>query len=91
MVLAAMDAAFIIPAIITSRQAMAEWGSFDSLFDLVAALFLSAWLLGWIIAPLIMTTILVLMVFGREVLKAGPGYVEIFVGIPLSVSRHVMT
>lgn len=82
-VLAAMDAAFIIPAIITSRQAMAEWGSFDSLFDLVAALFLSAWLLGWIIAPLIMTTILVLMVFGREVLKAGPGYVEIFVGIPL--------
>jgi len=82
-VLAAMDAAFILPAVFTSRQALAEWGSFDSLFDLVAAVFLSAWLLGWIIAPLIMTTILILLAFGREVLKAGPGSVEIFVGIPL--------
>ena len=81
-VLAAMDAAFIIPAIITFRQAMAEWGRFDSLFDLVAAIFLSAWLLGWIIAPLIMTTILILLIFGREVVKASPGYVDIFLGIP---------
>jgi hypothetical protein len=81
-VLAVMDTAFIIPAIITFRQAMAEWGHFDSLFDLVAAVFLSAWLLGWIIAPIIMTTILVLLIFGREVLKARPGSVEIFVGIP---------
>ncbi|HEY5775048.1 MAG TPA: hypothetical protein VIS57_03080, partial [Xanthomonadales bacterium] len=57
---AAMDAAFIIPAVLTFGQAMAEWGTYDSLFDLVAALFLSAWLLGWMIAPLIMTTVLIL-------------------------------
>lgn len=81
-VLAAMDAAFIIPAIITFRQAMAEWGHFDSMFDLVAAVFLSAWLLGWIIAPLIITTILILLIFGREVVKASPGNVDIFLGIP---------
>ena len=67
------------------KQAMGEWGSFNSLFDLVAALFLSAWLLGWIIAPLIMTTILILMVFGREVLKAGPGLLKSFSEFPLSV------
>lgn len=83
MVLAVMDAAFLIPAILTFNQAAGEWGSFNSLFDLVAAAFLSAWLLGWIIAPLIMTTILLLLLFGREVIKARPGKVEIFLGIPV--------
>jgi len=81
-VLAAMDAAFILPAVYTFRQALSEWGKFDSLFDLVAAAFLSAWLLGWIIAPLIMSTILILLLFGREVLKASPGVVDIFLGVP---------
>ncbi len=81
-VLAAFDAAFLIPAIFTFNQASAEWGRLDSLFDLVAALFLSAWLLGWMTAPLIMTSILVLMLAGREVLKASSGKVEIFIGLP---------
>jgi hypothetical protein len=82
-VLAIMDAIFVIPAVGTFQQAMTEWAKLDSLFDLVAAVFLSAWLLGWVIAPLIMTTILMLMLFGREVLKASPGSVDIFIGIPL--------
>ena len=82
-ILAAMDAAFLFPAITTLNQAISEWSTFDSLFDLVAALFLSAWLLGWMIAPILMTSILVLMLFGREVIKAGPGTVEIFLGLPL--------
>ncbi len=60
---------------------MTGWGQLDTLFDLVGALFLSAWLLGWIIAPLIMTSILALLLFGREVLKASPGRVEIFTGV----------
>jgi len=81
-ILAAMDIAFSIPAVITLQQAIDEWSRFDSLFDLVGALFLSAWLLGWIMAPLIMTSILVILLFGREVLKASPGVVEIFFGIP---------
>ena len=82
-ILAAMDAVFLFPAITTLGQAIGEWSRLDSLFDLVAAVFLSAWLLGWMIAPILLTTILVLMLFGREVLKAGPGMVEIFLGIPL--------
>jgi hypothetical protein len=82
-ILAVMDIVFLIPAVLTFQQAIVEWGQFDSLFDLVGALFLSAWLLGWIIAPLIMTTILAVMLFGREVLKASPGVVEIFFGIAI--------
>ena len=62
-ILVVMDVIFMIPAIATFRQVQ-NWGSFDSLFDLVGALFLSAWLLGWSLAPLIMTGILVLMLFG---------------------------
>jgi hypothetical protein len=42
-VLAAMDAAFILPAVFTFRQALSERGNFDSLFDLVAALFSCTW------------------------------------------------
>jgi len=82
-ILAVMDAIFLYPAITTFQQAIAEWSRFDSLFDLVGALFISAWLLGWMIGPLIMTTILVALLFGREVLKAAPGAVEIFIGIAI--------
>jgi hypothetical protein len=82
-ILAIMDLIFIIPAAITIRQAAEEWSKFDSLFDLVGALFISAWLLGWSIGPLLMTGILALMLFGREVLKARAGTVEIFIGLPL--------
>jgi len=82
-VLAAMDAVFLVPAALTFRQAAGEWAHFDSLFDLVGAVFLSAWLLGWSIAPLLMTGILLLMLFGREVLTARPGRVEISMGLPL--------
>jgi len=82
-IVAVMDAAFVLPAIYTFKQVLSAWSGYDSLFDLVGALFLSAWLLGWSIAPLIMTTILVMMLFGREVLKAGPGLVEVFIGLPV--------
>jgi len=81
-VLAVMDIIFAIPAIGTFSQAMTEWGQIESLFDLVIAIFLSAWLLAWVTAPLIMTTLLVLLLFGREVLKARPGTIEIFFGLP---------
>jgi len=81
-VLAAFDLVFLIPAITTFQQAAAEWARFDDLFDLVGALFLTAWLLGWSIGPLLMTTILVLLLFGREVIKARNGRMVIFLGIP---------
>jgi hypothetical protein len=81
-ILAVFDAIFLIPAVTTFQQASGGWSSFDSLFDLVGTVFLSAWLIGWSIGPLLMTTILVLMLFGREVVKARPGVVEIWIGLP---------
>ncbi len=80
-ILAVMDAIFLYPAVTTFQQTIAEWSRFDSLFDLVGALFISAWLLGWMIGPIIMTTILIVLLFGREVLKASPGVVEVFIGV----------
>jgi len=82
-VLAAFDAVFLIPAITTFQQAVGEWARFDSLFDLVGALFLTAWLLGWSIAPLLMTAILLLLLFGREVLMVKDGRVVIYIGLPV--------
>lgn len=81
-VLAVFDAVFLVPAITTFRQAASEWSGIDSLFDLVGALFLSAWLLGWSIAPLLMTAVLVLLLFGREVIKVRGGRLVVFIGIP---------
>lgn len=81
-ILAAVDAAFTIPAITTLQQAAAEWARFDTLFDLVAALFLTAWLLGWSIAPLLMTAVLLILLLGREVLLLKEGRVVIFTGLP---------
>mgnify|MGYP001826697614 FL=1 len=82
-VVAVMDVIFLVPAITTFSQASSEWSSLDSLFELVAALFLSAWLLGWSVAPLALTGILVLMLFGRETLTVYPGKVEVVLGLPL--------
>jgi hypothetical protein len=81
-ILSVMDIIFLIPAVSTLRQAISEWSKFDSLFDLVGALFISAWLLGWSMGPLIMTGILVVMLFGREALNVRPGTVELFLGLP---------
>jgi hypothetical protein len=82
-VLAAFDLVFLAPAVMTFRQAAGEWSRFDSLFDLVGAVFLSSWLLGWSIGPLLMTVVLLMMLFGREVLTVRPGVVEVFIGLPL--------
>jgi len=82
-VLAVIDIIFLVPAVITFIQASGEWSRFDSLFDLVGAVFLSAWLLGWSTAPLIMTGILVLMLLGRETLTIRPGTIELTLGLSL--------
>ncbi len=81
-ILAAFDIIFIIPAVITLQDAVNEWGNFDDLFDLVIALFHTGWLLGWMTAPLLMTAILAVMLFGREVLRVSPGKMELFFGLP---------
>lgn len=82
-VLIVFDAIFLYPAIGVFAQALEAWARLDDLFDLVTAVFLTAWLLGWSIGPLLMTTILLLLLFGREVISARRGTFRIFIGLPL--------
>ena len=77
-----LDIVFLFPAISTFREALELWQQPDDLFNLVAALFISFWLLGWSIAPMLLTTLLVALLFGRESVHAGPGYFEICLGLP---------
>lgn len=81
-VLLVMDVVFLIPAISTFQQISGGIGDSDSLFGLVAVLFLAAWLLGWSMAPLVMTSILLVLIFGREVVRVGPGLMTISIGLP---------
>ena len=81
-VMAVFDAVFTIPAVTVFSQAAKSWGRLDGLFDLVAALFSSAWLLGWSIAPISLTAILLLMLFGRETVRIEAGRLRVFLGMP---------
>ena len=82
-ILLVFDVIFLYPAIGVFAQALAAWQRLDDLFDLVTAVFMTAWLLGWSIGPLLMTTILLLMLFGREVISARSGMFRIFIGLPV--------
>jgi len=82
-ILLVLDAIFLLPAWGAANHAMNGWSGFDSLFDLVTAIFMSAWLMGWSVAPILITLVLVLLAFGREVLRVSKGRVELFIGIPL--------
>ena len=81
-VLLVMDAVFLFPAFSTSRQLLSFSDGIHSLFDLVIVLFLGAWLMGWMMAPLAITGILILMLFGREAVRLAPATMEIGVGLP---------
>jgi hypothetical protein len=82
LVLLVFDVVFLIPAISTLLEAISLWRQPDELFSVVAALFVSFWLLGWSMAPLLITAILVLLICGREELRAGPGRLELLLGLP---------
>ena len=81
LILLVLDIVFLIPAITTFREAISLWSQPDDLFNLVAALFISFWLLGWSIAPILLTLLLLALVFGRESVRAGPRYFEICLGL----------
>ena len=82
-VLLVMNVVFTIPAITTFRHFSDGIGDGGSLFDLVFTVFMGAWLLGWSMAPLAITTILVVLLFGRETIRIAPGVMEATVGLPL--------
>jgi hypothetical protein len=82
-VVALLDLIFLVPALLTFREASDLWQQADSLFNLVIALFLTFWLMGWSLAPLLLTAILLMLLFGREALGAKPGELAIDLGLPV--------
>lgn len=83
------DIIFLIPAYMTLQEAVALWRAPGDLFSLVAALFTSFWLLGWSMAPLLITAILLVMLFGREVVRGRAGVVEVSLGLPfVGITAH---
>jgi uncharacterized protein DUF6498 len=83
-VILVFDAVFLIPAITTFREAVELWSRPDDLFNLVAALFITFWLIGWSTAPLLLTTLLAVLLFGREVVTARPGTLQVLMGLPFA-------
>lgn len=81
-IIAIIDLVFLIPAFGVFQEASHSWAKLDSLMDLTFALFTSAWLLGWSLVPIILTLLLIILLFGREVLRAGAGWLEIGIGLP---------
>lgn len=82
LLLLVLDAAFLLPAWGAFHQAAESWSQYEDLFDLVMAVYTSAWLLGWSIAPVLITAVLVVLLLGREVVRARPQQVELFIGVP---------
>jgi hypothetical protein len=81
-ILLVLDIVFLIPAVTTAGKSIEMWQQPEDLFDLVGALFTTFWLMGWSLAPLLMTAILLVLLFGREVSSASRDGVEVFLGLP---------
>ena len=81
-ILLVLDIVFLIPAVTTAGTSIEMWQQPEDLFDLVGALFTTFWLMGWSLVPLLMTAILLVLLFGREVVSASRDGVEVFLGLP---------
>jgi hypothetical protein len=82
LMVAILATAMTVPAVNVFHQAFDGWREFDGLFDLVAALFSSFWLMGWSVGLLLIWGILLALLMGREVLLVRPGEVELVLGVP---------
>ena len=87
-ILAALDIVFAVPAYTTLMEAIELWQKPDDLFSLTAALFITFWLIGWSMAPLGITLVLAILLFGREEVRARPGEFEVFLGLPIAGARR---
>ena len=81
-VILVFDLVFLVPTIITFREAVELWSRPDDLFSVVAALFITFWLMGWSTAPLLLTALLAVVAFGRELVVARPGELQVVFGLP---------
>jgi hypothetical protein len=66
----------------TLGDAISSWQQANNLFNLVAALFTSFWLVGWSIGIIIPLIAFLAMAFGRQVLLIHSGRMEMIIGVP---------
>ena len=76
-----IDIAFLVPAFSVAQDAVQLWQQSDALFQLTAALFTTFWLVGWSMAPALITLILLLLFFGREEVRARSGELDVSLGL----------
>lgn len=73
----AVGVGMTLPAVGAFDSALGELSRLKHLANLVSAVFLGAWLLGWSVGLAVIYGVLLLMLFGREVLCLRPGALEI--------------
>jgi len=77
---------FLLPFIYAEIQvfgtALDDWQNADKLFSLVGALFQTFWLIGWSVGVLIMSTVFIIMLLGRQVVLVHSGKVNTIIGVP---------
>ena len=73
---------FLMPLVPALQQAQFEWRQINSLFDLVGVLFISAWIMGWMMGPIMLGLTFVMVSAGREILLIEPGRCRLSLGIP---------
>lgn len=81
-IVGALAAVFFIPALSTFEQSRELWQQPEDIFRLSMALFTTFWLIGWSIAPVALLLVLAVLLFGREEVRARPGELEVFFGLP---------
>ena len=72
-----------VPAVSVFGDAATGWADLNTLFDLVDALFSSAWLLGWSVGLVVLWGMFVALLVGGETLIVRPGLLELYLGLPL--------
>lgn len=82
---------FLIPFVFAEihmlQTAIKDWQDIESLSDIVAALFSSAWVLGWSMGVIPFCFIYLLMWFGQQTVLVHSGRVDTIVGLPWLAAR----
>lgn len=82
LITAVIGVVFAVIGYSTLLDAIQSWQRADDLSDLVGALFVTFWLIGWSVGVIGPAIILIVMMFGRQVLLIHSGIVEFVLGMP---------
>ena len=87
LVLMVIAVVMTVPAVSAGTSAARELGSLDTLFDLVSALFMLGWLLGWSVGLFVIYALFAVFLAGRETLVLHSDRIEVRMGLPFLFVR----